>query len=97
MGEPNVEGGLAFSTSLTLNGLGTFANFREIYQKFSIGDVSATTHTREIAIARLKGMILGFHFDAPVTACPILQNFSLFFFRYRRFVATPHFVSSVTT
>ena len=41
-------------------------------------------------IARLKGLILGFHFGqvSPVAARAFLQNFSLFF-RYRRFAAVP--------
>ena len=48
---------------------------------------------KDRTIARLKGLILGFHFGqvSPVAARAFLQNFSLFF-RYRRFAAVPYFV-----
>ena len=72
---------------LTLIDLGRFLRiFEKSDKKFSIINISTTTHTREMNYSAFERPGTGISFwSGPVAARPIFQNFS-FFFRYRGLV-----------
>ena len=90
-GESHIQN--TFGHNFNPNRHGRFLKFsKNLKKKFKKIISPQLRVPKKRTIARLKGLVLGFHF-AQVSSCrrARLQNFS-FFFRYRRFAAVPLFV-----